>query len=1166
MQEEVNKSEIAKKEEKVLKFWKDNSIFEKTLAKKSKKGEFIFYEGPPTANGKPGVHHMITRAFKDIIPRFKTMQGYHVRRKGGWDTHGLPVELQVEKELGLKSKKEIESFGVAEFNKKCKESVWTYVDLWEKFSERVAYWVDQKDPFITYTPNYMESLWHIVKEVDKQNLLFKDYKVVPWCPRCGTGLSSHELAQGYEDVKDLSVYVKFKVKNPEKIGLSGDVFLLAWTTTPWTLPGNVGLAVKDDVDYVRFYRKSEPGVFYIVSLSYFKNKSPSNVNVTDTKDPLTDIDWNFDKAYKGRDLLGLEYEPLFPYLKDLIPESEKPKLQNAYKVYSADFVTTEDGTGIVHTAVMYGQDDFELGTKVNLPKMHLVDETGHFVKGTGEFEGLPVKEKQDNGLKTAIEVLRYLQEKGLFFHKENYSHSYPHCWRCKTPLIYYARDSWYIRMSQLRDKLIKENNTVNWQPAHIKDGRVGEWLREVKDWAISRERYWGTPLPVWESLDKTEREVIGSIADLKKLSKKSGNSYTIMRHGHQHNNTTGRINSIPNQPNDYQLSDKGKEQVEKTAKQLQKKKIDLIFASDFERTAETAKIVASSIGLSEENVILDVRLREINTGDFEGKTWEEYHDYFKNPEDRYKDAPKGGESVLEVKKRVGDFIFEIDKKYHDKNILVVSHGLTLYLFECVTFGKDMHSIMRKETENERYKTAEARALDFWQLPHDDEYDLDLHKPYIDNVVLEKNGKELFRTKEVMDVWFDSGSMPFAQDHYPFENKKWVDGEGYPADYISEAIDQTRGWFYTLLAVGVLMGKGVPYKNVICLGHILDSEGKKMSKSLGNVIDPWTMMDKYGADAMRFWMYSINQPGDTKNFDEKTVDEIVKKVFNLYANTLSFYNLYKQETSKNPEKSKNVLDKWILTLLSELIENITKGLESYNVIDPARSIRDFIGELSQWYLRRSRDRFKTEGEDKEYASATLRHVLFELSKLMAPFTPFVAEEMYQELKGSKDPESVHLAEWPQFESLTKKHLEILDYMKTTRKIVSETLEERAKNKINVRQPLSTLDIDESADFPEEYLKLIRDEVNVKQTRITKSLKYVVLNTDVTAELKKEGDYRDFVRVVQDLRKTHNLQPQDLVTLTIPNEFKEVVTMFEAEFKKTVGAKEIKFGGIAVVIEN
>ncbi|MEQ1561685.1 MAG: class I tRNA ligase family protein, partial [Nitrospira sp.] len=539
------KSSIAQKEEEILEFWNKNEIFKKSLEKDSPKGEFVFYEGPPTANGKPGIHHIEARSFKDVITRYKTMRGFHVRRKGGWDTHGLPVELQVEKQLGLKSKKEIESYGIEEFNKKCKESVWEYTDLWSKFTDRIGYWVDQENPYVTYHNSYIESVWNVLKTVDSKKLLYKDYKVLPWCPRCGTALSSHELAQGYQDDKDLSVTAKFKVKGED------NTFVLAWTTTPWTLPGNVALAVGEDIDYVKIKVAEEYFVLAKARLSVVADG------------------YEIVKELKGKDLVGLEYEPLYPFMKEKFLDKNPEAFAKAYKVYGADFVTTEDGTGVVHTAVMYGQDDFVLGTQIGLPKHHLVKDDGHFLEDMDFLSGRFVKDEE-----VAVDVIKDLAHRGLLFKKEKYEHSYPHCWRCKTPLIYYARDSWYIRMSDLRDKLVAENENINWEPSYIKEGRFGEWLREIKDWAISRERYWGTPLPVWMDKDG-KHKVIGGIDDLKEHTKKSGNKYFVMRHGE----TEGNVKKIWNvaKEEEDKLTEKGVKKVEETGSFLADKKIDIIF-------------------------------------------------------------------------------------------------------------------------------------------------------------------------------------------------------------------------------------------------------------------------------------------------------------------------------------------------------------------------------------------------------------------------------------------------------------------------------------------------------------------------------------------------------------------------------------------------------------
>ena len=941
MSEEIKKSDAALREEKILEFWRANRIFEKSLEQTKKGKEFIFYEGPPTANAKPAIHHLEARAFKDAIPRYKTMQGFHVRRKAGWDTHGLPVELQVEKKLGLNSKKAIEKYGVAKFNQECRKSVWEYVDVWNKFTERMGYWLDQENAYATYNNDYIESVWNVVAEADKQKLLYKDYKVVPWCPRCGTVLSSHELAQGYEDIKDLSITAKFKVKGQE------NTYFLAWTTTPWTLPGNVALAIGSKIRYVKF-KPTDTKETYILA-----------------KDFLVKLFPNFNGAELGflssSDLVGLEYEPLFPFLKEQL-EKKGESTEKAFKVYAADFVNTEDGTGIVHTAVMYGQDDFELGTKVGLPKHHLVDPEGKFIKGTGFLEGRFVREERDGKPTMAIDIIKDLQERNLFFKKEYYTHSYPHCWRCKTALIYYARDSWYIEVSdpKIKKHLISENKKINWEPKYIREGRFGEWLREIKDWAISRERYWGTPLPVWICEKCGERRVIGSIQELEK------NAY----------------------------------------------------------------------------------------------------------------------------------------------------------------GQD--------------KT----------FPKNEKGELDLHRPYIDEMTLKCNcGGEMRRTKEVMDVWLDSGSMPFAQDHYPFSVKEI----NYPADFICEAIDQTRGWFYTLHAIGILMGKGKAYKNVICLGHLLDATGKKMSKSLGNIVDPWQAMDKYGADTLRLWMYSVNQPGESKNFDEKTVALLNQQIFGLLYNVLAFYELYRDKKIETNEKpnSKNILDQWILARLNELIKLTTENLNNYKLLEPTRALRDFVGDLSTWYLRRSRERIKD--GDKE-AKQTLYFVLKTLAQVMAPFAPFAAENIWLRLKTKEDEESVHLTEWSHFAKVSRGAAEVLKNMEEVRTIVSLGLEARQRAKIQVRQPLGELKV-ESLKLSSEYIELIKDELNVKQVVVGNEFK---LSTDLSHDLKQEGSYRGLLRAIQDLRKKMNLTPRDIISLVIEtnDEGKKLIQKFEQDMKKVVLASKIE----------
>jgi isoleucyl-tRNA synthetase len=1163
---ENKKSENALREEKVLEFWRANKIFEKSLSQTEGKKEFVFYDGPVTANSAPVLHTMEPFAFKDVIPRYKTMRGYHVRRKGGWDTHGLPVELQIEKKLGFKSKNDIENYGIAAFNKLCRDSVWDYVALWKKFTARMGYWADQENPYITYENDYMESVWNVIKKVDEQSLLYKDYRVVPWCTRCGTVLSSHELAQGYEEVKDLSVYAKFRIsgftgsKPPHDLLLrnvdhsetsSGSAYFLAWTTTPWTLPGNVALAVGADIDYV----EAKVGEEILVLAKEKLSLLPEGYEII--------------AEHKGSEMVGMQYEPLFPYLASRL---EPKALAPAFKVYTADFVNTEDGTGIVHTAVMYGQDDFELGTKVGLPKYHMVNPEGKFVAGTGFLEGRYVRETNANGKPTvAVDIIEDLKKRNLFFKQENYKHQYPHCWRCHTALIYYARDSWYIRMSEpnIKKKLISENKKINWEPRYIREGRFGQWLEEVKDWAISRERYWGTPLPVWACEKCEKRHVVGGLQDLKDHTAKSGNKYFVMRHGEAENNAQ---NIYSSDRNTFHLTEDGKTQVMKTIASLEKAKITKIYSSPFLRTKETAKIVCEQIGLPFEKIIYDERLRELEFGEFSGRPVHEYWDFMKGKTWEFDTRVPDGESFQEGKNRIGDFLYDIDKQNKDEKILIISHGLAVEMVPAVIELADKKRSMEVFHNNLHNRTAALhREHDFIPLPHNENYELDLHRPYIDGVKLVcACGGSMARTKEVMDVWLDSGAMPFAQDHYPFDfaqgksfqNKNLL----YPADFISEGVDQTRGWFYTLHAVGVLMGRRRAFKNVICLGHLLDAKGKKMSKSLGNTIDPWEAMDKYGVDALRLWVYSVNQPGESKNFDEKTVALLNQQVFGLLYNVLAFYELYRDKSLENETRqSKNILDQWIVAELDELISLATDNMDSYRLLEPTRAIRDFIGDLSTWYLRRSRERIKDANTtDSKDAKQTLYFVLKTLAKLMAPLAPFSAEDIWLKLRTDKDPESVHLASWPQkkFKLLSFNKPKVLEHMETVRQIVTLGLEARQKAGIKVRQPLNKLEI-VAGGLPLEYLEIIKDELNIKNIQYLLKIKIglykVTLDTKITPELKAEGDYRELLREIQDMRKKAGLTPSDIITLSIETDDagKKLIEKFETDMKKIVLASKIEF---------
>ncbi len=1122
------KTNRALQEEAVLAFWKENNIFQKTLLKDAPMGNFVFYDGPPTANGMPGLHHVEPQSFKDAIPRYKTMRGYRVPRKAGWDTHGLPVELQVEKELGLKSKKEIEQFGVAAFNQKCKESVWKYKEEWMKMRRRMAFWTDLEHPYITYSNDYIEGLWGVIAKANDGGHLYKDFKVLPWCTRCGTALSSHELNQpgAYKDIKDLSVYMKFKVKGQE------NTYILAWTTTPWTLPGNVALAVGKDISYIRYTKDGEHLVvakeLALKLFPEFKEEDMSN--------------W---QDIEQSELFTFEYEPLFPYLRDMLIKKGED-ISRAFRVYVADFVNTDEGTGIVHTAVMYGQDDFELGTVLGLPKLHLVNEEGKFVPGTDFLEGRYVRETDENGKPTlSVDVISDLKKRNLFFAQENVKHSYPHCWRCDTALIYYARDSWYFRMSALRDQLLTANEVINWEPEHIKEGRFGEWLEGIKDWAISRDRYWGTPIPVWTN-EGGEYITVDSVETLRKLTKTNGNKFFVMRHGEATHNVEGRISAVADFPD--HLTDAGRARVLESAQELKEKSITAIYCSPYLRSKETAGLVAEAIGFDPANITCDDRLQEYKFGDFNGKTLAEYFTWRKSDGADVNAVPLGGESHADARKRMAAFFYDIEKRHSNENILVVSHGIALEVAPAIEHGYTDEK-MWETWAYEPMGPGGYTQIDFIPLPHNDTFELDLHRPYIDEVLLERDGQKLTRTKEVMDVWFDSGAMPYAQDHAV---GSVMDFSPFPADYISEAIDQTRGWFYTLHAVSNLVSPSprAAFKNVICLGHILDAEGKKMSKSKGNVIDPWDIFNTYGADAIRFWMYSVNQPGDSKNFDEKTLRELHGKVFTLLENVITFYELYRDRQSEvlsSKLEVKSVLDQWIIARLNQLISETTESMDAYDLFKPTRAIRDFIDDLSTWYLRRSRDRLKDgDSESKQ----TLYYILKTLSQVIAPFAPFAAEDMWQKLKNETDRESVHLTEWPTAGEINSR---VLENMRIVRDICTEGNALRKKENIPVRQPLGQLKV-VSFKLEDEYKELIKEELNVKDVVAGTETKF---DTTITPQLKTEGEYRELVRVVQDLRKEKGLMPTDTVAAILPERYREVLNQYESQFMKTAGVSNVKF---------
>jgi isoleucyl-tRNA synthetase len=1081
------KPDFSKMEEEVLQFWDDQKIFEKSLEQTKKGAPFVFFEGPPTANAKPALHHVESRSFKDLIPRYQTMRGKHVMRKAGWDTHGLPVELQVEKALGISGKKQIESIrptvreSIIEFNRLCKQSVWQYKDEWERLTRRMGFWLDMQNPYITYHNKYIESVWAIVKEAWDKDLVYLGHKVLPYCTRCGTALSSHEVAQGYKTVKDTSVFVKFKVQGYK------DTYILSWTTTPWTLPGNVALAVGKDIDYVKVAVEGENWILAKVLIG-LAGENPQIV-----------------EEMKGAKLVGWEYEPLFD-----VPKLQGPK---SYKIYDADFVTTTDGTGVVHTAVMYGEDDYVLGEKIGLPKFHTVDEAGNFVPDVKDLAGLYVKDEQ-----TEIKIFTHLKKNNQLVKKQKYEHEYPHCWRCSTPLLYYARDSWFIKMSSLREDLIKNNEQTTWNPSHIKYGRFGEWLSEVKDWAISRERYWGTPLPIWHCQKCRHHQVVGSIKDLN-LNR---NIFFFARHGEAESNIQGIHSNYP-EIKPRELTETGKKNAHDMGEAVKSLGgVDMIFASDILRTKMTAEIASDILGMP---VKFDERLREYNLGVYNGKKLEEFHKDWP-VQRRWQEAPEGGETLMQLQNRMLDFVSEMNAKYNGKRILVVTHGDVIWLLN-----------QYYDFDNHYPQVGEFMQVEIGLT--------DLHRPYVDEIKVpcEKCGEASYRVPAVMDVWFDSGAMPYAQWHYPFENKELAEAQ-FPADYISEAIDQTRGWFYTLLAISTILGKGPAYKHVICLGHLLDEKGLKMSKSKGNIIDPWTVINKQGIDALRWYMYSINQPGDSKLFSEKDLDLIVRKNFLTLWNILSFfvtYSKYDKWTADTKQTDVlDVLDQWILVKTQELANEVTMALDNFDAFKSSRKIEEFVNELSTWYVRRSRER------KGPAVYQTLYKVLKTLSLIMAPFTPFLSENVWKVLRKDSDSESVHLAPWPEIVVLTDKEKKLLDSMEAIREAANVALNARKELGLPIRQPLSAIAVvpKEGVELGPELLAILTSEINIKQhlPELAKKAaeqvkayggnKYVNalhIDTEITPELKLEGLARGIERLVQDMRKKSGLQVGESVIL-------------------------------------
>jgi len=914
-------------EEEILKFWEDNKIFEKSVNKKAPHGDYIFYDGPPFATGTPHYGHIVASLMKDVVPRYFTMNGYRVERRWGWDCHGLPIENIVEQELKVASKKDIEEeIGVDKFNELCRSKVLMFADVWKKFIPRIGRWVDMDNAYKTMDLDYMESIWWVFKQLWDKGLIYEGHKSMHICPRCETTLSQSEVSQGYKDTEDLAVVIKFALTDEP------GTYVLAWTTTPWTLPGNVALAVGADIDYLKV--KIGEGYFILAKTTAEKTLLGKQVEVI--------------KEFKGKDLVGKSYEPLFPYF-------DNPKnRERGFKIYAADFVATEEGTGVVHIAPAFGEDDMKLGKKENLPFIQHVDFSGRFTLGVKDFSGEPVKPTADPGA-TDKKILSWIEEHGKLFTKEKHTHSYPFCWRCDTPLLNYSTSSWFVKVSEIKEKFLKLAEKINWVPEHIKGGRFGKWLEGAEDWSISRQRYWGSVLPIWRC-KCGEIKVLGGRDELEKLS---------------------------------------------------------------------------------------------------------------------------GQKVEDLHKHIVDKI----------------------TFKC-----------------------------------------------------DKCSGEMRRIPDVLDCWFESGSMPYAQMHYPFENKKKFE-ENFPAKFIAEGVDQTRCWFYYLHVLSTAVMDDVAFLNVIANGIVLAEDGQKMSKRLKNYPDPNEVINRYGADALRYYLLtSPVMKADTLNFSVKGVDEMFKKLIMILWNTFSFYQMYATDKIKPGTKSKDILDQWVISKLQLLLQAVTERMNAYDLVAANRPLMDFVNDLSTWYLRRSRDRFKGDNKkDKETALATLKYVLLTFSKIAAPSIPFIAEKLYQELGGEE--ESVHLEAWPKFEKKLVNQ-KILDQMDLAKKIVEAGLAARAASGIKIRQPLASYSTTTTKEMPVEYIELVKEELNILDLKFGEDK----LDTELTEELKAQGLVREIVRTVNSLRKEAGLSIGDRVNIYYDGtpSTKKIMDEFGEKIKKETLSDNLEKG--------
>ena len=1146
--ENNKKSEIALREERILEFWRENKTFEKSLKKESPKGNYVFYDGPPFATGQMHYGHILGSTAKDAIGRYQTMQGYHVPRKWGWDCHGLPIENIVEKELGIAGHKEIEQYGIEKFIEYAKSKVLHYEDDWESGVERIGRWVDFRGGYKTMDNTFIESVWWALSEFNKKGLIYEGVRVLAYCTRCETPIANSEIAMdnSYKDLTDISVYVKFELTDEP------NTYLIAWTTTPWSLPGDTALAINKDIVYVKIKIAAENNNEFLI----LAKDTLSNV--------LKGKDYSIVEEFKGEKLIGKSYKSFFKYYENV----EMPHKENIWKIWHADFVTTEKGTGIAHEAPAFGEDDMNLAKANNIPMIIHINNSGEFKSEVTDFAGLKVKPKdtdedKDAHQRTDIEIIKYLAKIGVLFAKEKIIHSYPHCMRCDTPIIYYALPSWFINITKIKKDILKNAEEMNWIPEYLKEGRFKNIVESAPDWNISRNRYWASPLPIWKCEKCKELKFIGSLDELKENTKKSGNRYFVMRHGETEANKKGIICSLPS--GKWHLDKDGIQQVNTSAEFLKDKKIDLIFTSDFTRTIETAEIMREKLGLKKEDVIVDKKLREMGAYSFDGKQWNEYHAFHTKTPENFTMRVNKDESYQDVKIRMSSFLYEVDEKYQNKNILLVTHGGPAWLLTAGAEGKNVKETLSMILDKKDYhylQNAEVKEISFVPIPHNANFELDFHRPYIDNInFVCPCGNITKRIPEVLDCWFESGSMPFAQDHFPFENKNWQKNN-FPAGFVAEYIAQTRTWFYYSLAVSSTLFGHAPFKNIVTTGTLRAEDGQKISKSKKNYPDPWIFIDTYGVDALR--MYLMSGPlmkGEDTNFSEKSVQEIASKIIGRLDNVVTFYELYRDKKLENKNSalgSENVLDVWIISRLNQITEEVTTGMKAYDMAFATRPFELFIEDLSTWYVRRSRERIKDGDTD---AKQTLYFVLKNLAKLIAPFAPFSAEDIWRRLCIEGDEESVHLCDWIEEGEVNVK---IIEEMQKVRDIVSLGLKERQKAGIPVRQPLNKLTVSWFFDttFSREYEEIIKEELNIKIFEIVKSDNQettITLDTEITPELKAEGDSRELCRALQDMRKKMGLTPSDVISLFVgTNEKgKGLIEKFENEIKKIVLISKINF---------